>query len=154
MALAAITGDNISQIKATVQKFNEIKAQHEEQMKQVDAQLKEEEIQNKLREIEAKGDQDRQLEELKFQHEMALKYVDVDMSMLGSAGGDEAEQAKNRLAAAVEDNRTRTEQAKIDLERQKMQADLYNQAADRAVKMEDIKSKERIAKTNKNKYDK
>ena len=154
MALAAITGDNISQIKATVQKFNEIKAQHEEQMKQVDAQLKEEEIQNKLREIEAKGDQDRQLEELKFQHEMALKYVDVDMSMLGSAGGDEAEQAKNRLAAAAEDNRTRTERAKIDLERQKMQADLYNQAADRAVKMEDIKSKERIAKTNKNKYDK
>ena len=153
MALAAITGDNISQIKATVQKFNEIKAQHEEQMKQVDAQLKEEEIQNKLREIEAKGDQDRQLEELKFQHEMALKYVDVDMSMLGNAGGDEAEQAKNRLAAAAEDNKTRTEQAKIDLERQKMQADLYNQAADRAVKMEDIKSKERIAKTNKNKYD-
>lgn len=153
MAFAAITGDNISQIKATVQKFNEIKAQHEEQMKQLDAQLKEEEIQNKLREIEAKGNQDRQLEELKFQHEMALKYVDVDMSMLGSAGGDEAEQAKNRLAAAAEDNRTRTEQAKIDLERQKMQADLYNKAADRAVKMEDIKSKERIAKTNKNKYD-
>lgn len=154
MALAAITGDNISQIKATVQKFNEIKAQHEEQMKQVDAQLKEEEIQNKLREIEAKGDQDRQLEELKFQHEMALKYVDVDMSMLGSAGGDEAEQAKNRLAAAAEDNKARNDQAKIELERQKMQADLYNQAADRAVKMEDIKSKERIAKTNKNKYDK
>lgn len=154
MALAAITGDNISQIKATVQKFNEIKAQHEEQMKQVEAQLKEEEIQNKLREIEAKGDQDRQLEELKFQHEMALKYVDVDMSMLGSAGGDEAEQAKNRLAAAAEDNKTRNDQAKIELERQKMQADLYNQAADRAVKMEDIKSKERIAKTNKNKYDK
>lgn len=154
MALAAITGDNISQIKATVQKFNEIKAQHEEQMKQLDAQLKEEEIQNRLREIEAKGDQDRQLEELKFQHEMALKYVDVDMSMLGSAGGDEAEQAKNRLAAAAEDNKARNDQAKIELERQKMQADLYNQAADRAVKMEDIKSKERIAKTNKNKYDK
>ena len=115
---------------------------------------KEEEIQNKLREIEAKGDQDRQLEELKFQHEMALKYVDVDMSMLGSAGGDEAEQAKNRLAAAAEDNKARNDQAKIELERQQMQADLYNKAADRAVKLEDIKSKERIAKTNKNKYDK
>ena len=153
MALAAITGDNISQIKATVQKFNEIKAQHEEQMRQVDAQLKEEEIQNKLREIEAKGQQDKELEELKFQHEMALKYVDVDMSMLSSTG-DESEQAKNRLAAAAEDNRARLEQQKIDLQRQQMQADLYNQAADRAVKMEDIKSKERIAKTNKNKYDK
>ena len=153
MAMAAITGDNVAQIKATIEKFNEIKRQHEEQMKQVDAQLKEEEIQNKLREIEAKGAQDKELEELKFQHEMALKYVDVDMSMLGNTGGDEAEQAKNRLAAAAENNRARNEQAKIEFERQKMQADLYNKAADRAVKMEDIKSKERIAKTNKNKYD-
>ena len=153
MALAAITGDNISQIKATVTKFNEIKAQHEEQMRQVDAQLKEEEIQNKLREIEAKGQQDKELEELKFQHEMALKYVDVDMSMLSSTG-DEAEQAKNRLAAATEENRMNIEREKLNVTRQQMQADLYNKAADRAVKMEDIKSKERIAKANKNKYDK
>ena len=154
MALAAITGDNISQIKATIQKFNEIKQQHEEQMRQIDAQLKEEEIQNKLRQIEAQGQQDRELEELKFQHEMALKYIDVDMSMLGSAGGDEAEQAKNRLAATTEENRLNIEREKLNVTRQQMQADLYNKAADRAVKMEDIKSKERIAKTNKNKYDK
>ena len=154
MALAAITGDNISQIKATIQKFNEIKQQHEEQMRQVDAQLKEEEIQNKLRQIEAQGQQDKELEELKFQHEMALKYIDVDMSMLGTTGGDEAEQAKNRLAAATEENRLNIEREKLNVTRQQMQADLYNKAADRAVKMEDIKSKERIAKTNKNKYDK
>ena len=154
MALAAITGDNISEIKATIQKFNEIKQQHEEMMKQVDAQLKQEEIQNKLREIEAKGQQDKELEELKFQHEMALKYVDVDMSMLGTTGGDEAEQAKNRLAAATEENRLNIEREKLNMTRQQMQADLYNKAADRAVKIEDIKSKERIAKENKNKYDK
>ena len=153
MALSAITGDNISQIKATIQKFNELKQQHEEQMQQVDAQLKEEEIQNKLREIEAKGQQDKELEELKFQHEMQLKYIDVDMSMLGNAGGDEAEQAKNRLAAATEENRLNIEREKLNVTRQQMQADLYNKAADRAVKMEDIRSKERIAKTNKNKYD-
>ena len=154
MALAAITGDNISQIKATIQKFNDIKQQHEEQMRQIDAQLKEEEIQNKLRQIEAQGQQDKELEELKFQHEMALKYIDVDMSMLGTTGGDEAEQAKNRLAAATEENRLNIEREKLNVTRQQMQADLYNKAADRAVKMEDIKSKERIAKTNKNKYDK
>ena len=153
MALAAITGDNIAQIKATIEKFNEIKRQHEEQMKQVDAQLKEEEIQNKLREIAAKGQQDKELEDLKFQHEMALKYIDVDMSMLGTQG-NEAEQAKNRLAAISEDNKSRIEQQKIDLQRQQIQSEIYNRAADRAVKMEDIKSKERIAKTNKNKYDK
>ena len=153
MALAAITGDNIAQIKATIEKFNEIKRQHEEQMKQVDAQLKEEEIQNKLREIAAKGQQDKELEDLKFQHEMALKYIDVDMSMLGTQG-NEAEQAKNRLAAISEDNKSRIEQQKIDLQRQQIQSEIYNRAADRAVKMEDIKAKERIAKTNKNKYDK
>ncbi|MBQ3306956.1 MAG: hypothetical protein IJG68_02050 [Bacilli bacterium] len=153
MAMAAITGDNITQIKTTIQKFIEIKQQHEKQMKQVDAQLKEEELQVKLAQIEAKGQQDKELEELKFQHEMALKYVDVDMSMLGTTG-DESEQAKNRLAAAAEDNRARIEQEKINLQRQQIQADLYSKAADRAVKMEDIRSKERIAKTNKNKYDK
>lgn len=153
MALAAITGDNISTIKATIEKFNQIKAQHEQDMKNLDAQLKEEEIQNKLREIEAKGEQDKQLEELKFQHEMALKYIDVDMSMLGETGGDESEQAKNRLAALAEENKINIEREKLNVTRQQMQADLYNKAADRAVKMEDIKSKERIAKTNKNKYD-
>ena len=154
MALAAITGDNISTIKATIEKFNQIKAQHEQDMKNLDAQLKEEEIQNKLREIEAKGEQDKQLEELKFQHEMALKYIDVDMSMLGETGGDESEQAKNRLAALAEENKINIEREKLNVTRQQMQADLYNKAADRAVKMEDIKAKERIAKTNKNRYDK
>ena len=56
----------------------------------------------------------------------------VIMEIRGGAGGDEAEQAKNRLAAAAEDNKARNDQAKIELERQQMQADLYNQAADRA----------------------
>ena len=154
MALAAITGDNISKIKDTINKFNEIKQQHEEQMKQVDAQLKEEEIQNRIREIEAKGQQEKELEELKFQHEMQLKYIDVDMSMLGTTGGDEAEQAKNRLSAAAEENKMNIERQKLDVQRQQMQSDMYNKAADRAVKIEDIRSKERIAKANKNKYDK
>ena len=154
MALAAITGDNISKIKSTIDKFNQIKAQHEEQMKQVEQQIKEEEIQIKLREIEAKGQQDKELEDLKFQHEMALKYVDVDMSMLGNTGGDEAAQAKNRLAAIAEENKVNIEREKLNLQRQNIQSNLYNKAADRAIKMEDIKSKERIAKINKNKYDK
>ena len=62
--------------------------------------------------------------------------------------------ARTRLQQIAEANKTQIEQQKLQLTRQQMQADLYNKAADRAVKMEDIKSKERIAKTNKNKYDK
>lgn len=153
MALAAITGDNVSQIKATVTKFNSIKQQHEEQMKQMEQMIKQEEIENKLKEIAAKGEQDRLTEQLKYQYELQLKYVDVDMSMLGD-NGSEDNAARNRLTALTEQNKANIEQQKIQLAREQMMADAYSKAADRQVKREDIKSKEKIARTNKNKYDK
>ena len=153
MALAAITGDNVSQIKATVTKFNSIKQQHEEQMKQMEQMIKQEEIENKLKEIAAKGEQDRLTEQLKYQYELQLKYVDVDMSMLGD-NGSEDNAARNRLTALSEQNKANIEQQKIQLAREQMMADAYSKAADRQVKREDIKSKEKIARTNKNKYDK
>lgn len=153
MALAAITGDNVSQIKATVTKFNSIKQQHEEQMKQMEQMIKKEEIENKLKEIAAKGEQDRLTEQLKYQYELQLKYVDVDMSMLGN-NGSEDNATRNRLTALSEQNKANIEQQKIQLAREQMMADAYSKAADRQVKREDIKSKEKIARTNKNKYDK
>lgn len=152
MALAAITGDNVSQIKATVQKFTELKRQHEEQMQQTEQMLKQEEIQNKLREIEAKGEQDRLTEQLKYQYELQLKYIDVDMSLLGQEGSDDG--SEKRLASLAEQNKTNIEQQKLQLAREQMYADSYSKAADRQVKREDIKTKLQIAKTNKNKYDK
>lgn len=152
MALAAITGDNVSQIKATVQKFTELKRQHEEQMQQTEQMLKQEEIQNKLREIEAKGEQDRLTEQLKYQYELQLKYIDVDMSLLGQEGADDG--SEKRLAALAEQNKTNIEQQKLQLTREQMYADSYSKAADRQVKREDIKTKLQIAKTNKNRYDK
>lgn len=153
MALAAITGDNVSQIKATVTKFNSIKQQHEEQIKQMEQMIKQEEIENKLKEIAAKGEQDRLTEQLKYQYELQLKYVDVDMSMLGD-NGSEDNATRNRLTALSEQNKANIEQQKIQLAREQMMADAYSKAADRQVKREDIKSKEKIARTNKNKYDK
>ena len=151
MALAAITGENVTQIKATVEKFMEIKRQHENEMQQAEQMLKQEELQNRLAEIEAQGKQDKELEELKFQHEMQLKYIDVDMSLL-APGQDNV--ARDRLAQLSEENKTRLANDKLMLDREKLQADIYNKAADRQVKREDMESKERIAKQNKNKYDK
>lgn len=153
MALAAITGDNVSQIKATVTKFNAIKQQHEEQMKQMEQMIKQEEIENKLKEIAAKGEQDRLTEQLKYQYELQLKYVDVDMSMLGNDTSND-NVAKNRLTELAEQNKANIEQQKIQLAREQMIADNYSKAADRQVKREDMKSKEKIARTNKNRYDK
>ena len=152
IALAAISGDNVSQIKATVQKFMEIKRQHEEQMQQMEQMLKQEEIKAKLQEIAAKGEQDRLTEQLKYSYEMQLKYVDVDLSMLAANTSDE--DVKNRLASLAEDNKRNLEQQRIQLEREKLMADTYSKAADRDVKRHQIDTQLKIAKTNKNKYDK
>lgn len=152
MAIAAISGDNVSQIKATVQKFMDIKRQHEKDMQQTEQMIKQSELENKLKEIAAKGEQDRLTEQLKYQYELQLKYIDVDLSMLSSPVEDSGADA--RLKELAETNKANIEREKINLARQQMQADLYSKAADRQVKREDMASKERIAKTNKNKYDK
>ena len=152
MALAAISGDNVSQIKATVQKFMDIKRQHEEQMQQMEQMLKQEELQAKIQEIQAKGEQDRLTKELQYAYEMQLKYIDVDMSMLAADSNDEG--AKTRLAGLAEENKRNLEQQRIQLEREKLVADNYSKAADREVKRHQIDTQLKIAKTNKNKYDK
>lgn len=152
MAMAAISGDNVTQIKAAIQKFNEIKMQHEKQMKQIDQMLKQQELDNKIKEIQAKGEEDRKLEELKYAYEMQLKYIDVDMSLLTTKPDDS--ETRNRLTAQTEQNKNNLAQQKLQLDREKMTVDAYSKAADREVKREDIRTKLQIAKTNKNRYDK
>lgn len=156
MAIAAISGDNVSQIKATINKFTEIKRQHEEQMQQMEQMTKQAEIQGKLQEIQAKGEQDRLTEQLKYSYEMQLKYIDVDMSLLAAENGDNSNDAeiKNRLTALAQDNKQAIEKQKLQLEQQKLMSDAYNKAADREVKRKEIDTNLKIAKTNKNKYDK
>lgn len=152
MAIAAITGNNVTQIKETVAKFMEIKRQHEEQMQQVEQMMKQEELQAKLAEIQAKGEQDRLTEQLKYQYEMQLKYVDVDMSLLGTPAEDTA--ARDRLAELAEQNKTNIAQQKLNLDREKLMNDMYNAAAERQIKREQMDNQLKIARTNKNKYDK
>lgn len=152
MAIAAISGDNVTQIKATVLKYMDIKRQHEEQMKQMEQMIKQEEVQAKLQQIEAQGIQDRLTEELKFNYEMQLKYIDVDMSML--AAGSSTDGDKIRISQMAEENKRNIEQQRVQLEREKLMADTYSKAADREVKRHQIDTQLKIAKTNKNKYDK
>ena len=153
MAIAAITGNNVSTIKATVEQYMNIKRQHEEQLKQADQMLEQAKLESKLKEIAAKGEQDRLTEQLKYQYELQLKYVDVDVSAMGQQP-DLVGQERNRLTADAERNRSIFENEKLNLKKQQLISDTYNKAADREIKREDIKAKVEIAKTNKNKYDK
>lgn len=151
MAIAAISGDNVTQIKAAVNKFMEIKRQHEEQMKQADQMIEQSKLEAKLKEIEAKGVQDRLTENLKYQYELQKKYIDVDLSLI--TAGDATGAEKNRIQQLAEENKRNIEEQRIQLEREKLLADTYAKAADREVKRHQIDTQLKIAKTNKNRYD-
>lgn len=151
-AISAITGDNVAAIKENIEKYMQIKRQHEESMQQMEQQLKQEEIQAKIQEIQAQGEIDAKLLELKYAYEMQLKYIDVDMTMLTTTSNDSG--LKERLAQEAEQNKTNLAQQKLQLDREKFQGDMYNAAAEREVKREQMENQLKIAKTNKNRYDK
>lgn len=153
-ALAAIQGDNVATIADNIRQFSEIRRQHEEQMKQMDQAIQEQANQMKLQEISAKGDQDRQTLALKAQYDLQLEYAKGDIALLGDTNPQNDDYAKTQLAKLQEESKRASEAAKLQLERQKLAMDAYNKAADRQVKREEMANQLKIAKTNKNKYDK
>lgn len=152
MAIAAICNDNVATIKNTVNKFMDIKRQHESDLKQADQQLEQMKEQFELQKIAAQGEEDRKTEELKAYLEMQQSYIDLDVSMFQNPFS--REQAEAQLKQTAEANKHAIEQQKLSLEQQKIQADMYSAAADRQVKREEIAANIKIARTNKNKYDK
>ena len=153
-ALAAIQGDNVAAISDNIRQFSEIRRQHEEQMKQMDQAIQEQANQMKLQEIAAKGEQDRQTLALKAQYDLQLEYAKGDIALLGDTNLQNDDYAKTQLAKLQEESKRASEAAKLQLERQKLAMDAYNKAADRQVKREEMANQLKIAKTNKNKYDK
>lgn len=153
-ALAAITGDNITAISDSIKQFAEIRRQHEEQMKQVDQQIQAQANQMKLQEIAAQGEEDRKTLALKAQYDLQLEYAKGDIALLGDDNPNNDAIAKDNLARMQEETKRTIEAQKLNLERQKMAMDSYNKAADREVKREDMANQLKIAKTNKNRYDK
>lgn len=153
-ALAAIQGDNVAAIADNIRQFSEIRRQHEEQMKQMDQAIQEQANQMKLQEIDAKGEQDRQTLALKAQYDLQLEYAKGDIALLGDTNPQNDDYAKTQLAKLQEESKRASEAAKLQLERQKLAMDAYNKAADRQVKREEMANQLKIAKTNKNKYDK
>ena len=151
MALAAITGDNVSSMKKIITKFSDMKRQHEDSLREADRMLEESKITNKLKEIAAKGEEDRKTEEVKQYFDMQSKYVDFDLSVYNDEGA--TEESRNKAMANVEQSKREVDKLKLQLEAQKLNADMYNKAADRNVAREKMQMEFKIAKTNKNKYD-
>ena len=123
-------------------------------MKQVDQQIQEQANQMKLAEIQAKGEQDRQTLALKAQYDLQLEYAKGDIALLGDQDPNNDAVATANITRLQEETKRAIEQSKVQLEREKIAMDTYNAAADRQVKREQMKNDLKIARANKNKYDK
>lgn len=153
MALAAIEGDNIAQVSKLISRFQEQKDAHEMQLKQMDEEIENLKHQHELEKIAAQGEEDRKTKELEGYIKEQIALIQADANMISYDNGVD-EEAKQAGMERLEEKRSQVAREKNELDRQKAMIDLYNKEQDRKVKLEDIKSRVEIAKTNKNRYDK
>lgn len=153
MALAAIEGDNIAQVSKLISRFQEQKDAHEMQLKQMDEEIENLKHQHELEKIAAQGEEDRKTKELEGYIKEQIALIQADANMISYDNGVD-EEAKQAGMERLEEKRSQVAREKNQLDREKTMIDLYNKEQDRKVKLEDIKSRVEIAKTNKNRYDK
>lgn len=151
-AVAAIQGDNVAAIVKLINKFNDEKTAHENELKQLDQQLEQMKQEFELQKIQMKGEEDRKTKLLEGEIDKQIELIRADANMVsypGNVSDIEKQEGINRLEA----QRNAIQQDKNSIERQKMAIDFFNAERDRQVKEKDIDTKLKIAKENKNKYD-
>lgn len=151
-AVAAIQGDNVAAIVKLINKFNDEKATHENELKQLDQQLEQMKQEFELQKIQMKGEEDRKTKLLEGEIDKQIELIRADANMVsypGNVSDTEKQEGIDRLEA----QRNAIQQDKNSIERQKMAIDFFNAERDRQVKEKDIDTKLKIAKENKNKYD-
>lgn len=151
-AVAAIQGDNVAAIVKLINKFNDEKAAHENELKQLDQQLEQMKQEFELQKIQMKGEEDRKTKLLEGEIDKQIELIRADANMVsypGNVSDTEKQEGIDRLEA----QRNAIQQDKNSIERQKMAIDFFNAERDRQVKEKDIDIKLKIAKENKNKYD-
>lgn len=153
MAVAAITGDNIEKIKTLIDKFEEQKQANEERLRQIEQQTAQMEQEFEIQKIQVKGEEDRKTEYLKGLLDKEIQLAKADANMVSYDNGV-SEEAKNAAVERLNSERAEVDRQRIALEKQKMFLDFASKAEDRRLKEKDIDTKLKIAKTNKNRYDK
>ena len=151
-AVAAIQGDNVAAIVKLINKFNDEKIAHENELKQLDQQLEQMKQEFELQKIQMKGEEDRKTKLLEGEIDKQIELIRADANMVsypGNVSDTEKQEGIDRLEA----QRNAIQQDKNSIERQKMAIDFFNAERDRQVKEKDIDTKLKIAKENKNKYD-
>ena len=152
MAISAITGDNVASIKKLIERYNNEKTAHEQQMQQMEQQLEQMKQEFELQKIMIKGEEDRKTEELRGMIDKEIELIKADANMI-SYNAEVGDIHKDAGIDRLNDARTDLEKEKIRVAREKNILDAYNKAEDRRVKEKDIDTKLKIAKENKNRHD-
>lgn len=153
MAIAAIEGDNVASITKLIKKYQEQKEAHEQQLKQMDQQLAQMNQEFEIQKIQVKGEEDRKTKELEGYIDQQIELIRADSNMI-SYNAEVGDDVKEKGIDRLNDARVRLDQEKVNIARQKNILDAFNKERDRQVKLYDIDTKLKIAKENKNKYDK
>lgn len=151
-AVAAIQGDNVAAIVKLINRFNDEKVAHENELKQLDQQLEQMKQEFELQKIQMKGEEDRKTKLLEGEIDKQIELIRADANMV-SYPGNVSDTEKQEGIDRLEVQRNAIQQDKNSIERQKMAIDFFNAERDRQVKEKDIDTKLKIAKENKNKYD-
>ena len=106
-----------------------------------------------LQKISLKGEEDRKTAELEGYIKEQIALIQADANMISYDNGV-AEVDKQAGMERLEDKRNAVAREKNQLDREKSMIDLFNKERDRQVKIHDIDTKLKIAKENKNRYDK
>lgn len=152
MAIAAIEGDNVAAITKLIKRYQVAKEEHEKEMREMDSQIEQMKQEFELQKIQMKGEEDRKTKELEGYIDQQIELIRADANMISynaEVPNADKQAGLDRLEAA----RFEMERQKTNLERQKSILDLVNKERDREVKMHDIDTKLKIAKENKNRYD-
>ena len=151
-ATAAIKSDNIAQIDLYMKQYNELNKQHEKDMKMLEQQIAQMEQQFELQKIQVKAEEDRKTIELE-------KYLDGEIAAIKANANI---MSYDNGLSEIEKNQAeeRMENARLNLERQKIAAGERSDALKAQIKREEIAAKKydsdnkvKIAKENKNKHD-
>lgn len=152
MAATAIEGENSVEIKRQLDALAEINQQHEEQMKQLDAQNAQMLQQYELDKIAAKGEEDRKTIELEKYLDSEIEMIKANANIMSFDNGlsDATKAAAEERMEMASNN---LEQQKINMERERINAETKIKEKEIAAKMYDSDIKLKVAKQNKNKYD-
>ena len=153
MANAAIRGENVAQISKLIDKFQDVQRQHELQLEQVAQQTEQLRQEAEMQKIAMKGEQDRETLRLEKYLDGQIEAMKANANIMSFDNGL-SEVEKNQAEARMEEARNNIEMLKVNVQREQIASQERIKNKEIAAKIYDSDNKLKIAKQNRNKYDK